>query len=751
MKRILSILLVMSVAASGALAALPVEAPSVRKDHPRLFFNRDTWPAIKANAEGAAKASMAALLARCDRFPTDPACSRTEGVPPGWSDAVPLPPVAEWGPQAAMCALAWRFTGDGRYLEKAKRMLAVSIAAYGEAFRNRRAVNWYSTSRILAFCAYDWMFEALTQDERRAMIVPLVQHVEDVQPRKGGPKIVRRNSGGTKSGFYGVPSLLWYSGVAASGDGLCDDMARRHLERGYGLCREMLAHRDSVAGDDGALASGVVGYSMGAYPWAHFNFFHTMLSAASVDAASQYPNLALFPNWIWWNWIPTRHGAGQYGFGDASHWDNTLPLGSLYEHMTQYACFYRQSSQAAARLAMALRDRAPNRNLGDTWPMYPFLFAAADGVAPFTAEELDGCRLKARHFESVGQFVMRSGWNRDATFCMFTSGGDVNMHRHLDENNFVIYRNGYQALDSGCRARQTDYNLTYYYAQTVAHNCVLIHQRPEEEPITSYWGLKYKGPEGLRTYGGQGRACGTPLAFETNPVYTYVAADATRSYGKKCREAVRQFVYLMPDVFVVYDRVGAADASYAKEWLLHTRNEPEVDGGLVRSQAEDGVMYSRTLLPERAAVEKVGGPGKEFWSAGKNWELDADYLRWVESRCAKTGNGPWFGRWRIEVKPTVPSVDDRFLHVINVGDAKACRPVVCEYAKWAVSDGVRIVIPGQSLKGFAGTLEATIDFNRTGDVGGDIHLRILSPDGKCLAAESRRLSSKVEAQAGVGL
>ena len=155
MKRLLTILLVMSVAASGALAALPVEAPSVRKDHPRLFFNRDTWPAIKANAEGAAKASMAALLARCDRFPADPACSRTEGAPPGWSDVVPLPPVAEWGPQAAMCALAWRFTGDGRYLEKAKRMLAVSIAAYGEEIRNRRAVNWYSSSRMLAFCAYD--------------------------------------------------------------------------------------------------------------------------------------------------------------------------------------------------------------------------------------------------------------------------------------------------------------------------------------------------------------------------------------------------------------------------------------------------------------------------------------------------------------------------------------------------------------------------------------------------------------------
>ena len=56
---------------------------------------------------------------------------------------------------------------------------------------------------------------------------------------------------------------------------------------------------DRIAGDDGALSGAVAGYSMGAYPWAHFNFFHTLASAAGVDAAAQYPNLALFPNWIW--------------------------------------------------------------------------------------------------------------------------------------------------------------------------------------------------------------------------------------------------------------------------------------------------------------------------------------------------------------------------------------------------------------------------------------------------------------------
>ena len=109
---------------------------------------------------------------------------------------------------------------------------------------------------------------------------------------------------------------------------------------------------------------------------------------------------------------------------------------------------------------MSLRERAPNKNLAAAWPMYPFIFVDVDDVKPFSTEELNAFPLKARHFESVGQFVMRSGWNEDATFCMFTAGGEVTQHRHYDENNFVIYRNGFQALDSGSRAKQCISSIT---------------------------------------------------------------------------------------------------------------------------------------------------------------------------------------------------------------------------------------------------------------------------------------------------
>ena len=200
------------------LALLAAVLPEVRPDHPRLFFNRDTWPAVEARAKASGtpeNVQLGFLLKAADAVPDDPPpCENTGPVftPP----SEPISNVTDYGPQAARCALAWRFTGERKYVEKVKRLLARSIAAYREAYANRRAVHWFSHRRILALCAYDWICEALTDEERRAIIVPLVEHVEEIQWGPDKPTIVRRNVGGPETGFYGVGSLLWYSGLAAA-------------------------------------------------------------------------------------------------------------------------------------------------------------------------------------------------------------------------------------------------------------------------------------------------------------------------------------------------------------------------------------------------------------------------------------------------------------------------------------------------------------------------------------------------------
>ena len=741
----------MAIASQCGGADLPADdawMKSIRRDHPRMFFNAETWPKVKARAEGPARAARDALLKRCDRYPEEPVCTGFEPVvfrevktasgTHKTTAATPIPNVKEWGSQAAECALAWRFTGERRYLDKARKMLTASVAAYHAAYANRRAVNWYSTSRILALAAYDWIWEGLTPDERREIIVLLVKHVEDVQPGKGKPAIIRRDTGGIGTGFYGVPSLLWYSGLAAFGDGFCDDLARRHLQRGHDLCLQMVKFRADGAGDDGALSSAVPGYCMGAYPWAHFNFFHTWLSATGENLADKYPGLALFPNWIFWTWIPNESNPDMplyCGFGDDQHTHNALSVGRLREHMSQYIHFFRDANPEAARLAASLRDLAPKNDVGSAWPMYPFLFGGEDdGVKPYSNGELANMSLHARHFENLGQFIMRSGWQADSTYCTFTVGAALSQHKHYDENNFTIYKHDFLAIDSGTRGIETDWNLRYYYSQTIAHNCILI-RRPQE-PIPPYWGPVYSGPEGTHNDGGMYRGSAKVLAFETNSAFTYIASDATALYGKKCTEAVRQFVHLLPDTFIVFDRVGAADANDGKAWLLHFVNEPRIDGRLTIADCGKGRLFCETFLPEDAKLEKIGGPGKEFWSNGKNWEPDVSFLASTARGAKRTGRGPYFGAWRLEVSPSKPRASDRFLHVLTAADTSSQAPHTRKIARDGM-DGVVVTLPAPS----GDTTEATVLFNREGPVGGMISI------GK--NAPLRSFTTAVQKQSGI--
>ena len=121
-------------------------------------------------------------------------------------------------------------------------------------------------------------------------------------------------------------------------------------------------------------------------------------------------------------------------------------------------------------------------------------------------------------------------------------------------------------------------------------------------------------------------------------------------------------------MFVVYDRVTAAVPTDRKAWLLHTKDEPRIEGRLLTTDSGKGRLFCETVLPEDAKLEKIGGHGKEFWANGKNWEPDSAFLASAERGAKRTGRGPYFGAWRLEVSPGAPRNADRFLHVLTAAD-----------------------------------------------------------------------------------
>ncbi len=679
-----------ALAVSATAQDLPEWVNDIRPDHPRLFFNADTFGAVKARALNEEREWWDARKARVDKL---------LGTVDAGSE------VKEYGPAAAEAAFAYLMTENPEYLALAKTLLDLSLSFYEQCFEEKKSVNWYSTSRVHATMAWDWLYNDLTPAEREETMSRLVQVLQSVYTAQ--PRINRENHSGYTTGHYGVNNCKWFVGCTAYGTGIEETLVNEWFAWGYDENVKLLEHRKKACGDDGGSASPTLGYAFGAYPWSEQNFFYTWLSATGENIAPDWPHSAWLANYVIWNWIETGGQPLEFGYGDTPHQHNQVPSWQLYTHMANIRHLYGTQLPDAAALGRHLQEIVPEsqQRYSSTWFIYPFLLADAESAPPALAPD---SLPHARHFDNMGQIFMRSGSGPDDTYSLFTVGGILAQHKHFDALNFVIYRGGHLALDSGTRYKEAEngQHLCNYYAQTVAHNCVIIHQ--PGEPPANYWGGSVEG-----CHGGQHKQLGSVVeAFETNDQFVYVAGDATECYkhgdadlGEKASLVTRQYVFLMPNHFVVFDRVSTTKPEYKKDWLLHTAYEPVIDGDVVRADHSGGRMFCRTLLPESATLTPVGGPGNEFLAAGENWDIDSGDL--------KPEALAMMGQWRVEVSPTEASADDLFLHVIQVGDESLDAMDATEL----IRDG-----DGAGVKLTSGEREWTVMFATAGDLSGSVSL-----------------------------
>jgi len=618
-----------------------------------------------------------------------------------------------YGPYAQSLAFVWLMEQDKRALARAKRYLLAGAAFYNRRSSARKTVNWYSCSRVSALVAYDWIHDQFSPTQRATFADAMFKHVKDAL---SGRAFGRQNRGGVTTGFYGVANLPWYVGLAFHKDGLNDAEAARLLRRGYADHLKLLRYRAKATGDDGGIGSVSAGYGLGFYPWAEFNFMHTYDSATGRAIEERFDHLSLLANWVVWNRLP---GGQQFGLGDSTP-GGRLRGHFMVTHMLQAAHFYGRRHPDRAKLAMWVRRELCKGAGHDNywWPVAPLLLARC-GQLPAPAGP-DASWPNARNFENMGCVFMRSGWGEGDTHAVFVAGGSVNQHRHYAQGHFSIYRGGFLAIPSGTYGdRERSAHLTEYFYRTTASNSLLILADADTDQPPKVWG----GPAGTLD-GGQYLHEGKQIAFATNGAYSYAAVDMTEAYDpRKCRRAVRQFVFVHPDTFVIFDRVTSVRPDQKKVWLMHTAEEPAMAAGgrgFVASRGK-GKLLCRTILPADARLGKIGGPGKEYWSAGAG--------RNFPSGTPKPLNGPW----RVQVSPGKDRRKDAFLHVIRVGDSSL-----------KTLGGVKaIAAPGRTglrMSTAAGALEVT--FNTAGPIGGHIEIA-----GKRPIREP--LPTKVAPQAGI--
>ena len=690
----------------------------VRPEHPRLFLNQDIWPAMKARALGEDKQTYENMKKVVDDLP-----------PPEEIQS------KDWGSSLVAAAFVYRMTGEQALLDKIKKMLRASLDFYHQAHAQCR--DWgdtrkyglnYPFTRIAWLTALDWVWNDLTPPERKGLATGMLNHVCEHLMR--WPNV--RYYG---MAFYCSDNIYWYAGLTLLNEELSDTdylRALRLLEEGYYDHQRMFKIRGDARGDDGDFTTPQIEYTLPADSHAEWSFLHSWQSAISQEIPDQWSHSALFPNYVFWNALP---GFRHYGLSFAWHTSNWIGDAYVGAYLAQHMHFYGQSHPELAALSRYLWEQLGCKGSGKYGyvPIWTGLWSRPDKAPP---ANVPANLPMARHFEGSGTVFMRSGHGEKDTYALFNAGGAKFGSGHYDATHFTIYKQGFLALDTGTRNCPGHSN--NYYPQTVAHNCVLIRM-PEEafkgewlEPVEVNSAGQNRFPRFAKT-----------LAFETGPFFSYAASDATETYNpEKCSQMVRQFIFLPPDHFVVFDRVFSKKSEYPKTWLLHTANEPVITGKEFRADQGAGRILVRTLYPTDAVLEEIGGPGKEFWADGKNWALTDDwwarYAGVLRGKPLKKGEiAETMGRWRVEVKPGQAREEDYFLHLIQVSDQTVEKMITSKVSETANQIQLTFTVGARTY---------TISLNKTGEIGG--HIRIT--EGRKVLVD-RDLTREIMPQSGLAL
>jgi hypothetical protein len=303
------------------------------------------------------------------------------------------------------------------------------------------------------------------------------------------------------------------------------------------------------------------------------------------------------------------------------------------------------------------------------------------------------------HFAGAGHVYVRSAWNDpDATWAFFGAGPQFAGHARDDEGHFLVSRKGAVVSRGGGQGGNDD---DYYLGGSLVYNLVTVFDPAEkfrrDRANENDGGLVRRVYEG----GPWPQERGRIVAFEHKPTHTYAAADLAKGYSAhKVKEVTRQFVYVRgkKEFVVVFDRVEAAKPEFARHWFLHVPTEPsaaapsswlslpEADGDRTVLSKGRSRAWLTTLLPEGAVRTIRGGPGKENW--GHPLEPSAQYDHDTPGR-----KRPPICPWRIEVADPSKGARTLFLHVLELADEPASAPSPVRYVAPAgvdLPDGRRL-------------------------------------------------------------
>ncbi|TYP79417.1 stalk domain-containing protein [Paenibacillus methanolicus] len=316
----------------------------------------------------------------------------------------------------------------------------------------------------------------------------------------------------------------------------------------------------------------------------------------------------------------------------------------------------------------------------------------------------------SRYFPSpYGSIVARTGWDEgpdsNAVVAIMNIGERTQTnHQHVDPGAFSMYFKGYLAIDSGmytgvdpATGKAMEYNSVHdlgYHKQTIAHNVVQIG-----DSNNLYFDRYPKSVEQWIAEPAyqRGKVISHSIGEDAMyPDYSYIKGELSQAYGKtRTDHYTRSMAFLNfkddehPAAMLVYDNINTPNASTEKKWLLHTINQPAIEGSrytsVMTEQGYNGKLVTDTLLPKShdLDVEPIGGVNREFEVDGVNKAIRATKPTNIASLEA--------GKWRIELSNKAPANQTQFLNVMQVMDAaNGPAPLNVTYSETEDYAGARI-------------------------------------------------------------
>jgi hypothetical protein len=260
--------------------------------------------------------------------------------------------------------------------------------------------------------------------------------------------------------------------------------------------------------------------------------------------------------------------------------------------------------------------------------VYDFLYENA-GVAPGALEGLG----TAYHAPGIGQLYARSGWDPSATWINLIAGPYTESHAHQDQGSLMIYKDGWLVYDANVDTASG------------------LHQTPDAHSLVRI-------VDGGQTVEQRGGTASRLVALRRGPGWLHAAADLTPAYAGSAavQQVQRELVFLEPDAVVVYDRVTTR-AGGQQVWQLATPVAPAVSG------ARATIAGARTLTVQRVAPTDAVSAAIDLRS------VDGDFT----------------GGYRLDT--TMPGGDQRYLHVLWIGDAVGAVSALAEGAALQLAGG----------------------------------------------------------------